>query len=127
MTEKKTKVLIVDDNMDFCEILNDFLGSQPDIQVSGIAYNGYSALDMILHKELDIVLLDLLMPGLDGLGVLREVKGHTSKHGPVYIVVTTEGMENIVKSAMSLGASAFITKPMSLDHILGSIRSFIVS
>jgi two-component system response regulator (stage 0 sporulation protein A) len=127
MINEKIRVLIVDDNIDFCEIMKDFLDIQPDIKVTGIAHDGYSAIEMVINGDIDIVLLDLIMPGLGGLDVLKYIKEqeHNIKHKPVFIVLTTEVMGSVIKKAINLGASTCITKPMKLNCISDNIRTCI--
>lgn len=64
------RVLLADDNRDFVEILREYISSQDDMILTGIAYNGNDALEMIKKEEPDIVVLDIIMPHLDGLGVM---------------------------------------------------------
>ncbi|MDP4179187.1 MAG: response regulator, partial [Bacillota bacterium] len=66
MEESKIKVIIADDNKEFCNILNDYLLNQRDIVVIGIAKDGVEALNLIQEKKPDLVILDIIMPHLDG-------------------------------------------------------------
>jgi two-component system response regulator (stage 0 sporulation protein A) len=73
MGQGVTRVLIVDDNHDLCEVLIGFLDSQSDMSVVGIAYDGIEALKKISELEPDVVVLDIIMPHLDGMGVLERL------------------------------------------------------
>ena len=73
MDNQKINVLIADDNKEFCNILNDYLLNQRDMVVVGVAKDGLEALDMIEAKKPDLVILDIIMPHLDGLGVLEKL------------------------------------------------------
>ena len=74
MEGNKISVLIADDNKEFCSILNDYLLNQRDIVVTGIAKDGKEALTLIEEKQPDLVILDIIMPHLDGLGVLERLQ-----------------------------------------------------
>ena len=71
--DKDISILIADDNKEFCSILNDYLLNQRDIVVTGIAKDGKEALTLIEEKQPDLVILDIIMPHLDGLGVLEKL------------------------------------------------------
>ena len=73
MDGNKISVVIADDNKEFCSILNDYLLNQKDIVVTGIAKDGREALTLIEEKQPDLVVLDIIMPHLDGLGVLERI------------------------------------------------------
>ena len=67
------KVLVCDDNKNFTGIVSNFLASQDDMEVVDVAVNGKEALDKIFKTQPDVVLLDLVMPELDGLGVMEKL------------------------------------------------------
>ena len=70
---KYMKVLVCDDNRNFTNIVSNFLSSQNDMEVVDVALNGKEALDKIIKYQPDVVLLDLIMPELDGLGVMERL------------------------------------------------------
>ena len=70
----KISVAIADDNVEFAEILKNFLNSKEDIEVVGLASDGEEALKLITDKTPDVLLLDIIMPHLDGIGVLERMK-----------------------------------------------------
>ncbi len=70
---EKIKILIADDNREFCDILSKFLSADEDFEVVGIAKDGLEALDMVSEIRPDILILDIIMPHLDGLGVLEGI------------------------------------------------------
>ena len=81
------------------------------------------ALDIIRNQEPDVVLLDLIMPKLDGLEVMQQVNRDTSlKKRPAFIVISAIGQENITENAFSLGAMYYIMKPFENDMILRRIH-----
>ena len=88
----KINVVIVDDNERVVNLLVDILKGDSDIEVVGTSENGMDALDMIKEKKPDVVLLDLIMPKLDGLGVMEKVRLDESfKKIPAFIVITAIG------------------------------------
>ena len=85
----KINVLIADDNMRSASLLEEAIKKDKEIEVIGKAEDGIDALGQIKEKEPDVVLLDLIMPKLDGLGVMEQVKKDTSlKKIPSFIVIS---------------------------------------
>jgi two-component system response regulator (stage 0 sporulation protein A) len=91
---KKIKIVVADDNRSLCQMLQDFLHSQEDLQVVGLAYNGIEAWDLIQSQEPDLVIIDLVMPSLDGLGVLERINARASVARPKVIMLTAFGQED---------------------------------
>jgi len=119
---KSIKVLISDDNKDFVEILNQYFEKQEDITVVGTAYNGQETLELISLKLPDVVILDIIMPHLDGIGVLERLAQTELMHRPKIIMLTAFGQENITQRAVELGADYFIIKPFDLETLANRIR-----
>ena len=119
----KIKVLIADDNKVFTDELANYLKTLPDITVTGVAYNGNEALGMISETSPDVVILDIIMPERDGLGVLKQLSLGKSKK-PVCIVISVTGSASIMETAMSLGADYYLMKPQSMPAIADAIRNF---
>ncbi len=115
MTVKK--ILVVDDEPDFCEALRDFLGSK-GFKVA-IALSGEEALPAYMQEKPDMVLLDIQMPGMDGLETLRELKA--LDQGANVIMVTVIEDDEIAKRAMAEGALDYITKPVDHDYLMLAI------
>lgn len=119
----KISVVIVDDNERMVGLLEDILADDKDIEVVGKADNGMDALTVIKEKAPDVVLLDIIMPKLDGLGVMERVgKGMEGKKKPSFIVITAIGQEGVTESAFMLGASYYIMKPFDNNMILSRIK-----
>ena len=108
------KVLIVDDEPDFCDALRDFLRSK-GFEVA-IALSGEEALRAYMREKPDVVLLDIQMPGMDGLETLRELK--VLDPGANAIMVTAIEDDEFVKRAMVEGALDYITKPVDHDYLV---------
>lgn len=119
----KITVAIVDDNERIVNLLETILKEDDDVEVVGKADNGMDALTIIKEKNPDVVLLDLIMPKLDGLGVLEKVKHNSEfKKTPAFIVVTAIGQEGVTENAFDLGASYYIMKPFDNNIILSRIK-----
>ncbi|NLP34512.1 MAG: sporulation transcription factor Spo0A [Clostridiales bacterium] len=119
----KINVAIVDDNERMVNLLEDILKEDDEIEVVGKSENGMDALDMIKEKKPDVVLLDLIMPKLDGLGVMEKVRGDSEfKKNPSFIIITAIGQEGVTESAFELGANYYIMKPFDNDVVLSRIK-----
>ncbi|KAB2889220.1 MAG: response regulator [Desulfobulbaceae bacterium] len=109
--EVPSKVLLVDDERDFVQTLSERLIMRD--MGSAVAYDGESALNMIQEEEPEVMILDLKMPGIDGIEVLRQVKA-TNPDIEV-IVLTGHGTEKDKDVCMELGAFAFLQKPVDIQ------------
>jgi len=119
---KRVKILIADDNKEFCEVMKDYLGRQEDFNVTGIAYNGIEALEMIEQNNPDVIILDIIMPHLDGIGVLEKLFGGTVNPRPKVIVLTAFGQETFTQRAMDLGADYYVLKPFDFSVLATRVR-----
>lgn len=119
---EKVKLLIVDDNVDFCEIIEDYLASDPDIEILGKAFNGQAAYDMIVGQLPDIVLLDLIMPVHDGIEVLKKMQTCNLARKPLFLILSANGETAYTDEAMRLGASGYIMKPVNLRFLANRIH-----
>jgi two-component system, response regulator, stage 0 sporulation protein A len=122
MEDSKITVLIADDNKEFCNILNDYLLNQRDILVTGIAKDGVEALKLIQEKKPDLVVLDIIMPHLDGLGVLERLNTMEIDPMPRIIVLSAVGQDKITQRAITLGADYYVVKPFDMDVFTKRIR-----
>ena len=122
MEGNKISVLIADDNKEFCSILNDYLLNQRDIVVTGIAKDGKEALTLIEEKQPDLVILDIIMPHLDGLGVLERLQSMNLEKFPRIVVLSAVGQDMITQRAITLGADYYVVKPFEMDIFNKRIR-----
>ncbi|NMA68237.1 MAG: sporulation transcription factor Spo0A [Desulfitobacterium sp.] len=120
---KKIKIVVADDNRSLCQMLEDFLHSQEDLEVVGVAYNGLEAWEMVQGQEPDLLIIDLVMPSLDGLGVIEKINSQTTGIRPKIIMLTAFGQESLTHQAMVLGVDYFILKPFDLEILGKRIRS----
>lgn len=117
------KVGIVDDNERMCNVLADILQAEDDMEVVGCVYNGNDAIKMVKEKEPDVVLLDIIMPQLDGLGVLEMIMSdYKIQSPPIFIMITAIGQERISENALNLGAEYYIIKPFDNETIVRRVR-----
>ena len=116
------KVLIGDDNRDFCELLRSYVEGQPDLELVGVANNGTEVLDVIARVVPDVIILDIIMPHLDGIGVLERLNNMNLPFRPKVIMLTAFGQENITQKVLEMGADYYVLKPFSLDVLGTRIR-----
>ncbi len=106
---KEIKIVIADDNREFCELLREFFGQEENLKLVGVAHNGLEALELVEEHKPDILVLDIIMPHLDGIGVLEKLGGESGR--PKVIMLTAFGQESITQRAVELGADYYILKP----------------
>lgn len=111
---KKIKVAIVEDNIDLCKIISDYLHKNELIQVIGTANDGEKALELVLNNEIDVLLLDAILPKRDGISVLEEIQSNKVKQKISVIMLTAISNEDFVHRALKLGASYFMLKPFDI-------------
>ena len=120
---KIIKIIIVDDNRHLCKMLHDYLQVQEDLSIIGVANDGLEAMELLQTQEPDLIILDLIMPSLDGLGVLERLNARTTMTRPKVIMLTAFDQETLTHQAMTLGVDYFILKPFDLDILSKRIRS----
>jgi CheY-like chemotaxis protein len=116
--EMPSKVLLVDDEREFVQTLSERLIMRD--MGSVVAYDGQSALDLVHNDEPEVLILDLRMPGIDGIEVLRQVK--KSKPDIEVIILTGHGSEADRKLCMELGAFAYLQKPVDIDVLSSTLK-----
>ena len=122
MSSKKIQVVIADDNREFGDILYEYLNNQNDIEVVGVARDGIEAFELITSKMPDIAILDIIMPHLDGLGVLERIGGTPISKRPLFIILSAVGQDKITQRALALGAEYYVVKPFDMDVLVSRIR-----
>ena len=121
MREKIT-VLIADDNQEFSMTLATYLKNQEDMVVVGRAKDGNEALDMIPNLMPDVVLIDVIMPHLDGIGVLEKLNMIKMNKRPICIMLSAVGQDKITRKAVELGAEYYVVKPFDIELLITRIR-----
>ena len=114
----KFKVMIVDDELDFLETIVKRLKAR-SIDVNGVE-SGYKALEILEGRNPDVIILDVKMPGMDGIETLREIK----KKSPLTEVIMLTGHASVESGiqGMQLGAFVYVMKPVALDELLEKVR-----
>lgn len=107
------KILVVDDEVAVCDLLKDFL-TLKDYEVF-TASDGYTAISKAKEVSPHLVLLDIVMPGISGMEVLKEIKKLNSKTGVIMITAVPD--QGIITESIDLGAYDYIRKPMDLKHV----------
>jgi len=116
-------ILVTDDDPPIRTVLSDILAGEGYRVLQ--ASSGRETLDLLAHDEVDVVLLDINMPGMDGLETTRRIKGEPSlKHIPVVIVTGLEDTKSRIE-ALKLGADDFLTKPPHMAELIARVRSLI--
>ena len=118
--ETKIKVMLADANEEYCTLVRRALAEESDMELVGAASDGAEALSMLSEKQPDVLLLDLVLPKVDGLAVLREI-GTQGMRTAVF-VVSAFCSERMVSAAAAAGAYYFIPKPCDYSALAGRIR-----
>lgn len=122
MNNNQIKVLLADDNKDFCDIIAHHLNKQEDITVVSIAVDGIDAMNKIRDTRPDVAIIDGIMPRLDGLGVLERLQKSPETHQPVVIILSALSQDKVVQRALDLGAGYYMVKPFDMDALTQRIR-----
>lgn len=127
MQKGAISILIADDNKEFCDLVQDYLNEQPDMRVEGVAHHGEEVIEFLEEEVPDVLILDIIMPHLDGIGVLEKLAGMNLTRRPRIIMLTAFGQENITQRVVSLGADYYILKPFNLDVLANRIRQLVAN
>lgn len=120
---ENVNVVIVDDNPMILNTLDEVISSEAGLSVIGRADNGKDAIDMIKDTQPDVVLLDLVMPQMDGITVVENIKKKTSMlKNPAFIILSAVGGEQMTEEAFQAGANYFLMRPFDKDILVNKIR-----
>ncbi|MFA6191265.1 MAG: diguanylate cyclase [Sulfurimonas sp.] len=120
MREKKTTILVVDDTETNIDILLDLLGNDYDLIV---ALNGESALEIVQEEPLDLILLDIMMPQMDGYEVCEILKANDKTKDIPVIFITAKTDEDSIEKAYEVGGIDYITKPFKPRELTARIKT----
>lgn len=119
----RLNVAIADDNERILDILEEIVSNDEELALVGKANNGEDMYQIIKNKQPDVVLLDLIMPKMDGLSVMELVQeDQTLKKTPDFIIITAVGQERITEDAFKRGANYYIMKPFNNEMVLNRIK-----
>ena len=117
-------VAIADDNQKILDVLENIISMDKELNLVGKAKNGEEMCQIIKDRQPDVVLLDLIMPKMDGLTVMEKVNQDNSVNKrPYFIVITAVGQERITEDAFNRGANYYVMKPFNNDMLLDRIKS----
>lgn len=120
---EKVRVVISDDNRQFNMLLTDVFNAQSDFVVVGNAYDGVETLQVVEDSKPDLLMLDIIMPYLDGIGVIEKLNSFSER--PSIIVISAVGQENISQKAVNMGALYYFVKPFDLNVMIERVRQLI--
>jgi Response regulator containing a CheY-like receiver domain and an HTH DNA-binding domain len=119
------RVGIAEDNREFSQLLQDYFTMKPEIEVVATAYNGLDMIKLLPQVTMDVLLLDMIMPQMDGLGVLHWLKENPQNSRPKIIIFSAFGQEEIARNAVSLGVDYYVLKPFDLEILTQRIREVV--
>lgn len=120
---EKLNVAVADDNEDTLKMLNEMIRQEEGLELVGSANNGEDAYSMIKKTKPDVVLLDLVMPKMDGISVMERVQeDEEMKLTPDFIVLSAIGQESVTETAMNTGAKFYLMKPFDDQTIVKRIK-----
>jgi two-component system response regulator (stage 0 sporulation protein A) len=127
MENGRIKIVIADDNKEFSSILCDYLKGQSDFEVVGVAKDGIEAVKLVSSLQPDVLVLDIIMPHLDGLGVLEKINATPNMPIPKVIVLSAVGQDKITQRAINLGAEYYVVKPFDMEIFSKRIRQLFIT
>jgi DNA-binding NarL/FixJ family response regulator len=120
------RVALVDDQQLVAAGLAMVIGAQPDMVIAGQAEDGASAVSLLARLACDVVLMDVRMPGMDGIEATRQILAHADASGrnaPKVVMLTTYDLDEYLLTAISAGASGFLLKNAPPEDLLAAIRT----
>ncbi len=118
------RVAVADDNQKILDVLDEIISTDKELDLVGKAKNGEEMCQIIKDRKPDVVLLDLIMPKMDGLTVMEKVgQDKTVGKRPYFIVITAVGQEKITEDAFNKGANYYVMKPFNNSTLLERIKS----
>ena len=115
------KILIADDQVLLSRALATILGSQPDLEVVAAVHDGQAAVDTVAHTPVDLILMDVRMPKLDGVAALKKIRAKPNP--PKIVMLTTFNVPDTVKAALTAGANGFLLKDADPETLIESVRT----
>ena len=119
---KSIKIGIADDNKEFCGILMDYFSDKEYIDVAFVTNDGIKTVEAIKEHNPEILILDMVMPYMDGLGVLETINSIELSVYPKTIILSAVGQETITQKSINMGAEYYIVKPFNFDILLKRIN-----
>jgi len=118
---KSKKIVIIEDEPDILEVLSYNLKREGFVVLA--ALDGDTGLAMVKHEKPDLVLLDLMLPGMDGVEICSSIKNDTELHNTLIIMVTAKGEESDVVLGLGVGADDYVAKPFSPKELVARVKA----
>ncbi|MFZ5975340.1 MAG: sporulation transcription factor Spo0A [Bacillota bacterium] len=115
--ENRVKVLIADDNTHQLAQCTTYLKEQQDIEVMGVASDGLEAWDALENNAVDVLIMDLILPKLDGFGVLERLSSRTDASKPDIMVLSALSQESVIRRACEMGVKYYMIKPFDIETL----------
>ncbi|MCL2003293.1 MAG: sporulation transcription factor Spo0A [Oscillospiraceae bacterium] len=122
--QKKIRILIADSNADFTALLAESIESDPRLEIIGFARDGVDACKMSDSLKPDVVLLEIMLPRMDGIEVLKQFNRHHPMSRPRVLVLTGLATDGVTREAIALGAQFVMVKPCDIGSLIDRIRTF---
>ena len=116
------KVMLVDDNAELRRAMRTAMEHQEGIMVTAECANGLEALEKLNKTQIDVVVLDIIMPQMDGYSFMEEMQRLQLEHRPQVIVVSALGRDDFIMRAVELGARYYMVKPIEMSALMARIR-----
>jgi two-component system chemotaxis response regulator CheY len=117
---RRARILIVEDNRVVRDLLRGIMRNDAELEVVGEAASGESAIDLAEKLNPDLICLDVLLPGLDGIAILRALR---AAHPEIRVVlVTGQATSSVVAEALGLGAAGFVVKPFNAARLISAVH-----
>ncbi|MEN2742116.1 response regulator transcription factor [Microbacterium sp. X-17] len=117
------RVAVADDQPLFCAGLQMVIESQHDLDFVGTAADGHQAIELARTARPDVMLMDIRMPGMDGIAATHAIRSTSSSDSPRIVVLTTFDRDEAVAAALRAGADGFLLKDSTPDFILAAVRT----
>lgn len=120
---ERLKISIADDNETILEMLTAMISKEKDMEIVSLAKDGLTLMTQIKEKQPDVVLIDLVMPVMDGLGVMERILADTAvKKVPYFIVISGCTSEKVISDAFRMGATYYMMKPFDTNNMICRIK-----
>lgn len=116
------RIMLVDDNTDFRRTMREHLGKQENMRIAAECGTGLEALEALGKTQVDVIILDIIMPQMDGYSFLEEMNRLQMEKPPQVIVVSALGRDDFIMRAVENGARFYMIKPVDLNVLTGRIR-----
>lgn len=113
---------MADDNRELVSLMEEYINLQPNMEVVATAYDGKACMELIENVDIDVLILDVIMPYLDGIAVLDSIKEKAASNEIHVIMLSAFGQEAIMQRAAEYGASYFLMKPFELEYLIKQIN-----